>query len=226
MASINVLVDDVMKGFRFERLIMTGYTGRNQTEVRAHIDELRAHGIPAPTQIPTLFACAPELLTTAPEISVLGKQTAGEGEVVLFVDGDEILIGVGSDHTDRELEVTDIPRAKQVCAKVVSETVWRFADVEDHWDELVLRSWVRDEGEDLLYQEGPLVRLLRPADVLTYVRTHTRSPLKSAILFAGTLPLRIDGFRPATTFTVELADPRRNRSLRCQYAIRVLDYLT
>src|SRR4051812_26532425 len=155
---------------------MAGYTGRDQAEVRAHIDELRAHGIPAPSRVPTLFACSPALLTTAAEIAVLRAATAGEGEAILVVDGDEMLVGVGSDHTDRELEVTDIPRSKQVCAKPMAAAAWRFADVADHWDELVLRSWVRDGGESVRYQEGPLARLLTPDDVLAYVRAHIERP--------------------------------------------------
>lgn len=225
MAVIGVVLENNARPFLFEKLIMAGYTGRNQAEVRAHIDELQTHGIPAPDHIPTLFACSPELLTTSNIITVLGTRTSGEGEVALFIDAGEILVGVGSDHTDRALEVTDIPRAKQVCAKVVSGTVWRFTDVMDHWDELVLRSWTQEGTDNQPYQEGTLARLLRPEDVIAHVRQHTRTPLEPAVLFAGTLPLLTDGFRSGTVFTVELEDPRRQRRLRCQYQITVLDYL-
>jgi hypothetical protein len=210
---------------RYDKLIMAGYTGRDQAEVQAHIDELRTHGIPAPERIPTLFACAPDLLTNVAEIAVLGVHTSGEGEAVLFADGDDVLVGVGSDHTDRNLEVTDIPRSKQVCAKPVSRQVWRYNDVADYWDELILRSWVHDGRETTRYQEGTLTRLMTPDDVLAYVCVHIQSPAEPMVVFAGTLPLLTDGFRPAASFTVELTDPRKNRSLRCAYAVRVLDYL-
>jgi hypothetical protein len=204
---------------------MAGYTGRNQDEVQSHIEELLAHGIPAPSRTPTLFACAPELLTTAEGISVLGDATSGEGEAVLFADGAELLVAVGSDHTDRDLETTDIPRAKQVCAKVVSRAAWRFADVADHWDELILRSWI-GEGDDMgLYQEDTLARLMLPEAVLDHVRQNIIAPLEPAIVFAGTLPLLTDGFRPSAAFTAELEDPRRRRVLRCRYRISTLDYL-
>lgn len=225
MAEISLQLDGSPTRMHYDKLVMAGYTGRDRAEVQAHIDELLTHGIPAPSRVPTLFACAPALLTTATEIAVLGDHTSGEGEAVLFVSGGEILIGVGSDHTDRALEVTDIPRSKQVCAKPVSAAVWRFADVADHWDELVLRSWVRDSADPVRYQEGTLARLMRPDDVLAYVRGHIHAPDESMVVFAGTLPLLTDGFRPAATFAVELTDPRRNRSLRCAYAVRVLDYL-
>jgi hypothetical protein len=225
MAAVEVFLDDRVRPLRLEKLIMAGYTGRDQGEVQAHIDELSTHGIPAPDQIPTLFACSTGLLTTSNTITVLGTRTSGEGEVALFVDAGEILVGVGSDHTDRALEVTDIPRAKQVCAKVVSDTVWRFADVMDHWDELVLRSWIQEGADNVPYQEGTLARLLRPEDILAYVRQHVRVPLEPAVLFAGTLPLLTDGFRSGSAFTVELEDPRWQRRLRCHYQITVLDYL-
>jgi hypothetical protein len=225
MAEISLQLDGNPTHVHYDKLVMAGYTGRDRGEVQAHIDELRTHGIPAPSRVPTLFACAPALLTTAAEIVVLGEHTSGEGEAVLFVTDREMLIGVGSDHTDRALEVTDIPRSKQVCVKPVSSAVWRFADVADHWDELVLRSWVRDGGDPVRYQEGTLARLMTPDDVLAYVRGHVQDPGEPMIVFAGTLPLLTDGFRPATTFAIELTDPRRNRSLRCEYGVRVLDYL-
>jgi hypothetical protein len=225
MAAIDLDLGGSERRFSFRKLIMAGYTGRDQGEVRAHIEELLAHGIPAPSRTPTLFACTPALLTTAEGISVLGDATSGEGEAVLFADGDELLVGVGSDHTDRDLEATDIPRAKQVCAKVVSRAAWRFAEVADHWDELILRSWVGEGGGAQLYQEGALARLLRPEAVLDYVRRNTVPPLEPAVIFAGTLPLLTDGFRPSAVFTAELEDPRRQRTLRCRYRIATLDYL-
>ena len=42
--------------FEVRRLINAGYTGRDQAAVRHHIEELRAHGVPAPAGTPT---CTP-----------------------------------------------------------------------------------------------------------------------------------------------------------------------
>ncbi len=219
------MVDDQPREVAFAKLVMAGYTGRNQTETQAHIDELKAHGIPAPNRIPTLYACAPALLTTEEEISVLGHETSGEAEYVLLSSHGELLVGVGSDHTDRALEATDVPRAKQLCAKVVSNQVWRFTDVIDHWDELILRSWVGVDGADTLYQEGPLSRLLPPEAIMTTVRTNLTEPLTDAIVFSGTLPAIGGQFLPAPLFQADLVDPIRGRSLRCAYRVRVMDYL-
>ncbi|MGH7769272.1 MAG: DUF2848 family protein, partial [Candidatus Binatia bacterium] len=69
------------------RVIIAGYTGRNQEEVRAHVRELAAQGIPAPAEIPTIFRTTLDRLTVADEIEVVGGRTAGEAEVVLLVSG-------------------------------------------------------------------------------------------------------------------------------------------
>ena len=45
-------------------------------------------------------------------------------EYVLFVGEDDILVGVGSDHTDRVLERTSLAKSKQICKNVVSSRVW------------------------------------------------------------------------------------------------------
>lgn len=225
MATIQLTLDGDERTFEFDKLIMAGYTGRNQSEVAAHVDELRAHGIPAPERVPMLYACAPELLTTAGQISVLGGDTSGEGEFVLFQDGVELLVGVGSDHTDRALEASDIPRAKQVCAKIVSREVWRVAEVIEGWDDLLLRAWVGQDGSETLYQEGPLARMLTPQAILDYVGKQLTEPLGSAVVFSGTLSIIGGAFQPSATFAVELFDPRRERRLRCAYRARRLDYL-
>jgi hypothetical protein len=225
MALISVMLDAEPREIVFTKLIMAGYTGRNQAETQAHIDELKAHGIPAPDRIPACYACAPALLTTAEEVFVLGNETSGEAEFVLLPGDGELLVAVGSDHTDRALEATDVPRAKQLCAKVVSRQVWRLADVVDHWDALQLRSWVGDGGAETLYQEGPLARLLPPDAIVAAVRANATQPIADAIVFSGTLPAIGGQFRPAPFFQVELADPIRGRSLRCAYRVHVMDYL-
>ncbi len=225
VAFLSLSLEGSERVVRFEKLIMAGYTGRNQAEVQAHIDELKSHGIPAPDKIPTLFACAPELLTTAPEITVLGDSTSGEAEFVMFTDGDEILVGVGSDHTDRKLEETDIPRAKQLCAKVVSREVWRLADVAGHWDELVLRAWVGETGDETLYQEGPLARMMTPQAILDCVQSNITGRLGAAAVYSGTFAIIGGHFKALPVFTVELEDPRRGQRLRCTYRVRKLDYL-
>src|SRR5437763_1657631 len=90
--------------FNPERVIIAGYTGRNQEEARAHIRELERQGIPTPAEIPAVFRTTLDRLTCDRDIEVVGGRTAGEAEAVLLVKGENIWVAVGSDHTDRELE--------------------------------------------------------------------------------------------------------------------------
>lgn len=226
MPSIYLSVDGSERPVRFDRLIMAGYTGRNQEEVQAHIEELKAHGIPAPDHTPTLYPCSPQLLTSADEIWVLGGDTGGEAEFAIVPDGNDLLIGVASDHTDRKLEETNIPLAKQVCAKVVSSQAWRLSDIRPHWDQLVLRSWIGESGADELYQEGELARMMTPDDILATVGEHEKESSDARVVFSGTMPVLSGGFKFAPVFTVELEDPVRGQRLRHSYRTHVMDYLT
>ncbi|MBI2209796.1 MAG: DUF2848 family protein [Deltaproteobacteria bacterium] len=205
------------------RIIIAGYTGRNQDEVRSHIRELAAQGIPAPTEIPTIFRATLDRLTVEGEVEVLGGAAAGEAEAVLLVNGDDIWVAVGSDYTDRELEKMNIGAAKQICPKPVSTEVWRYAEVRDRWDSLVLRSWVGESGREELYQEGRLSALLSPEDLLGTLRGRLGELVDGAVIFTGTIPLIGGRFAPRPYFETELVDESAGRSLRCAYRARRVD---
>ena len=205
------------------RVIIAGYTGRNQEEVRAHVNELAAQGIPAPTEIPTIFRTTLDRLTVGDEIEVLGGQSSGEAEVVFLVKGRDIWVAVGSDHTDRELEKADIPASKQVCPKPVSNEVWSYADVRERWDSLILRSWVGEAGREQLYQQGRMTALLRPDDLLAVLRRRLGRLADSAVIYTGTIPLIAGVFTSKPYFEAELFDEATESSLRCSYRIRRVD---
>ena len=202
------------------RVIIAGYTGRNQDEVRAHVSELAAQGIPAPTEIPTIFRVTLDRLAAANEIEVVGARTAGEAEAVLLVDGRGMWVCIGSDHTDRELEKIDIPASKQVCPKPVSSAVWRYADVRERWDDLILRSWVGESGREQLYQEGRMAALLKPKDLLALLRRRLGNLVDGAAIYTGTIPLIGGAFVSKPYFEAELFDETTGRSLRCAYRVR------
>jgi hypothetical protein len=202
------------------RLLVAGYTGRDQAAVARHIAELREHGIPAPPRTPAVYALAPDRLTTATAISVAGRETSGEGEFVLVVTGGELYLGVGSDHTDRDLERLSIPRSKQVCPKPMAGRLWRWADVRDHWDDCLLQSW----SGGTLYQEGSVADLLAPDAVLVAVREQA-GDVEASVIFCGTLPLLGGALRHDIEFTATLTDPVTGRELRCAYTVDVVDDL-
>jgi len=211
---------------RLDHLIIAGWTGRDAAAVEAHIAELASLGVARPAQIPTYYRCAASLLTTADNIEVVGGNSSGEAEFVLLEAGGEMLVGVGSDHTDRELEATGVAVSKQVCAKPIGAAVWRFTEVADHWDELILRAFaIGGDGDGdaagarALYQEGPVTAMRAPADLIAGYGAPQLPP--RAAMFCGTLPVHGE-VRPAAAFEIELSDPVLNRRLRHRYSVTEL----
>ncbi len=203
------------------RVLMAGYIGRDQAAVQRHIDELREHGVPAPTRVPILFPATVDRLTTADEIEVLGGATSGEAEFVLIYHHGQTYVAVGSDHTDRNLEKTSIVFAKQVCPNVLSREVWPYAEARDHWDSLVLRAWAGEGSARRRYQEGALAEMLAPAVLEALVAQRVGGELEGTVLFSGTMAIADGGgFFWGGPFVAELEDPLRGATLRLAYAVR------
>jgi hypothetical protein len=195
-----------------EQLIIAGWTGRDEAALRKHIRELEEIGVKPPKTTPIFYRVAAELLTTAKEIQVSGADTSGEVEFVLLSRPDGLWVTVGSDHTDRKAETIGVSLSKQLCAKPMASDAWRYDEVKDHWERLVLRSW--SDGE--LYQEGPVTAMRSPEDLLG------RYPLKPGwAMFCGTLAAK-GGIRPAKLFRMALEDPVRGRKLTNEYRVEVL----
>lgn len=212
--------------FSYTRMVNAGYVGRDQEEVHRHISELAKKGIPGPKETPTLYPVIPRNLVMDDEVEVYGNETCGEVEYVLLVeDKDTVYVGVGSDHTDRHLEESDIPRAKQICPNIISHRVWPLSEVEDHWDDLVIEASVVKEGEEILYQQGALALILDPDALLKFVVSKLKSPLENLIIFSGTLGSLTGGFVFGEQFTAKLTDPKLNRNLSLSYKILPLNYL-
>ena len=212
--------------FSYSRMVNAGYVGKNQEEVRRHIEELAAKGIPGPKSIPVLFPVVCHALTTDSLIEVYGSETSGEVEYVLcVVNEDEVYVGLGSDHTDRHLEETDIPRAKQICPNLMSRTVWPLEEVENHWDNLLMSANVVKNGKDCLYQEGRLGLLLNPAELMSFVKEKIGGPLENLIIFSGTMGMLTGEFVFGESFSAKLVDEEANRRLEITYDVRPLDYL-
>jgi hypothetical protein len=141
---------------------------------------------------------------------------------VLFSMPDGLWLGVGSDHTDRKLETVSVAMSKQVCAKVVGQQLWDCREIAEHWDELVIRSRIPQEGngKPVLYQEGRLAQILPPQTLIEGHAGPKGLPVGTA-MFCGTFPA-IGGIRSAPWFEMEIEDPVLNRCLRHRYRIDVL----
>jgi hypothetical protein len=201
-------------------LIIAGWAGRNAAAIEHHIEELAALGIPRPSTTPLYYRVAAQTLTQASTLSVLGPDSSGEVEPVLVSMADGLWIGIGSDHTDRKAEASGIALSKQMCGKPVGSTLWAYADVEPHWDELTIRSWATIDGERVLYQDSPIASLRTPRDLVQRQNGSDTLP-PGTLMFCGT-PGAIGGIRPATRFEMEIVDPVLKRSLSHAYDIDVL----
>lgn len=201
-------------------LVIAGWAGRDAAAIEHHIEELAALGIPRPSTTPLYYRVAAQTLTQESRLTVLGPDSSGEVEPVIVAMADGLWVGIGSDHTDRKAEASGIALSKQLCGKPVGPQLWSYADVEGHWDELVLRSWATIDGKRVLYQESPVSSLRTPRDLIRRY-TGTDMPPAGTLMFCGT-PGAIGGIRPGTRFEMELKDPVLNRSLIHGYDIDVL----
>ncbi len=204
----------------FDTLIVAGWTGRDTAALEHHIEELAALGVPRPSSVPVFYRNSVGNLTQTTRLDVLGPDTSGEVEPVLFSLEDGMWLGVGSDHTDRKAETMGIALSKQLCGKVIGTKLWPLADVVDHWDRLIIRSYATIDGARVLYQEGPLSGMRTPADLLQ--RYNGSTALKAgAVMFCGTVGAK-GGIRPATRFEMEIEDPVRGRTLSHAYDVVAL----
>ncbi|MCO5131380.1 MAG: DUF2848 domain-containing protein [Xanthobacteraceae bacterium] len=207
-------------GVAIETLVIAGWAGRDVAAIQHHVEELAAIGVPRPSTTPLYYRVAAQTLTQAARLVVLGPDSSGEIEPVVVAMADGLWIGVGSDHTDRKAEAAGIALSKQLCGKPVGRQLWRYADVEDHWDNLILRSWATIDGARVLYQESAAASLRTPRDLIRkYADADTLPP--GTLMFCGT-PGAIGGIRPAARFEMELHDPVLKRSLSHGYDIEVL----
>jgi len=209
--------------FEASRLVIAGWAGRDQASLRHHIAELADLGITPPSKTPLFYAAAASLLTQASVLEVLGTDSSGEAEPLLVLAGDEIFIGLGSDHTDRRAEAWSVPHSKQLCDKPVARAVWRFKDVAPHWDRLVLRSWIAGAaaGEWVLYQDGAVASLRRPDELADLAGDLA----PGTAMLCGTLGA-IGGIRPSSVFRMQLHDPVLSRSIDHEYRIAALPIVT
>jgi hypothetical protein len=210
--------DDAVTAQRYSfvprRLIIAGFTGREQSEVDKHVEELRAFGAVVPESTPAFFDLDPGLLTTSDAIRVRGSFTSGEVEPVVVVADDTLLLTVGSDHTDRELERESLHKSKAACPKIVSTRCIRIDAIYD-WDAIELTSWVDDEPAP--YQRG-LLRALLPLDDLTERLAGRGTALEDGdVLFMGTVPVTGGGLRPSGRFRGTLSVPDLDRELTVDY---------
>ena len=155
---------------------------------------------------------------------MLGDDSSGEVEPVLVGAADRLWVTVGADHTDRKVESYGIAISKQMCAKPIGRTAWRFEEVEPHWDQLMLRSFIQEGGKRVLYQEGPLAKIRDPRELISAGRTTSACPWVPS-MFCGTMPA-IGAIRPSPRFEMELDDPVLGRKISHAYDVQALPVIS
>jgi hypothetical protein len=214
MTQLTLHLDGRETQVEIDTVIVAGWTGRDRAAVEEHIAELEALGVARPSRVPVFYRVSASRLTTASTIESTSA-SCGEVEPVLLHHEGKLWVGVGSDHTDREVETYGVAVSKQLCDKPVAPELWPYEQVAEHWDRLVVRSWIED---DVLYQEGALAGLLHPDDLLALAEPQPRD---GALMFCGTVAA-IGGIRAASAFRYELVDPVLNRTIGARYAMQTL----
>ncbi|WP_027966313.1 DUF2848 domain-containing protein [Halomonas halocynthiae] len=202
-------------------LIIAGWAGREQAGIDEHIEELKAIGVAPPSSTPLFYRASAKLATNDGNVQFLGNETSGEIEVLLIGTERGTLVGIGSDHTDREAEAWSVAHSKQVCAKPIGRQVWWLADVIEHWDQLQMASFATINGQEVPYQKGSVTGLLHPEDLLCRFGLNKTELAPGQAMLCGTLPV-IGGVRPAQVFRMVLTDPVKGRALSHAYTIETL----
>ena len=211
-----------MIDFSVRELVLAGYSGRNQEDVRAHFKELEELGLTPPEETPILFRVSPYLATIGDRVAVQNSETSGEVEFVLLLDGNKTYVTCGSDHTSRSFERYSIPASKQMYPKFLASRVWPYEDVRDHWDRLILRSWTHSNGERVAYQDSPLSAILEPEALIEAASRRMGMGRNGTVLMSGTIPTLTGGMVYADHFEIEFEDPVLQRRIRHAYDISIL----
>ena len=203
--------------------VVAGWTGRDPVAVEKHIVELEAIGVRRPASTPIFYRVSAARLTTDKAIEATGNNSGGEVEFLLLRHGGRLWVGVGSDHTDREVEKYGVTVSKQMCDKPIAPHFWAYDDVAPHWDRLILRSFVVEGGKRSLYQEGPVAAMLDP-QVLVSRYTPVGALSESTLMFCGTLAAH-GGIRATDQFAFEIEDPLLGRKIKHEYQVTPLPVL-
>jgi hypothetical protein len=210
----------VQRRLAIQAVVNLGSATRDADTAVEHQQEVAKEGIHIAFDVPAprIYPMGVQTLSTADSVQVHGTRSSGEVEIVVVVT-DRVYVGVGSDHTDRDLERTSIVWSKTACSNVLAPVLWPLDEVAAEWDRFVLKSWV----DGRLYQEVGTAAFLRPEDMLRIVAERAPGiPRSGLALFGGTI-VSLDknlGFGARWEFALE--DPVTGRAIRHGYDVEDL----
>lgn len=202
------------------RVYNLGFTIRDREKMQKHLDEVTGVHIDWPERPPAIFPISAWATITSSDVPVQYGRTSGEIEIVTIATGtsDGLLVGVGSDHTDRTLEQTDIPWSKQAAPNVLAPTVWRWTDVEAHWDQIQLESYV--DGQ--LYQQAGVAEFWTPREMVDSVAGRILEVPGGKVFFSGTVVSLNEELDFGRSWSLRMIDPVTGRTIRHDYTVSVL----
>jgi 4-hydroxyphenylacetate 3-monooxygenase len=210
----------VSQRFPVKRMYNLGSATREASVAVHHQEEVARAGVVIALHVPAprIYPIDAFALTTEEAIGVHGLRTSGEVEIALVMT-DRLYVGVGSDHTDRDLERGSIAWSKQVNPNILAPTLWVYDEIADHWDDCVMRS--RVDGR--LYQDVGVNAFLSPTDILKILKERVPGlPARDFVVFCSTI-VALDkelGFGQRWQF--ELEDPVVGRQISHSYQVEQL----
>ena len=210
----------VNQRFPVKRLYNLGSATREASVAVHHQEEVARAGVTIALHVsaPRIYPIDTFAMTTEDSIGVHGLRTSGEVEIVLVMT-DRLYVGVGSDHTDRDLERGSIVWSKQVNPNILAPTLWDFEEIAGHWDDCVMRS--RVDGR--LYQDVGVNAFLSPQDILKIMKERVPGlPARDFVIFCSTI-VALDkeiGFGQRWQF--EMEDPVLSRKISHTYQVEQL----
>jgi 4-hydroxyphenylacetate 3-monooxygenase len=202
----------VSQRFPVKRMYNLGSATREASVAVHHQEEVARAGVVIALHVPAprIYPIDAFALTTEEAIGVHGLRTSGEVEIALVMT-DRLYVGVGSDHTDRDLERGSIAW--------LAPTLWVYDEIADHWDDCVMRS--RVDGR--LYQDVGVNAFLSPTDILKILKERVPGlPARDFVVFCSTI-VALDkelGFGQRWQF--ELEDPVLGRQISHSYQVEQL----
>ena len=128
-------------------------------------------------------------------------------------NGDALFLGIGSDHTARDVEREDIATSKRLCPKPIGRNVFRIGTLDGAFDAVALASTM--DGEP--YQRGTFAQIAPLATLLAeFRRRHAGTRF---VLSCGTVPLLTHGFRFGRTFSARIDGGPFATALTLDYSV-------
>lgn len=213
------------------------FSARDVEALRKKMDEQIArngHFTMLTATNPSICRMGRYLLTQAEHIEVQGPMTGGEAEAVAIRDGDDILITIGIDQCDRELDKLFPDKPKQMCPHPIATTAWPYGEVKDHWDQLRVYSHVVVGGHTVTLQDTTLDTLVDLEYLLAM--DEVKQLTDPAFLYCGAAPFLDSvaqtikqhgladeaGLGVGDRFLARLYDPILDRTIEHQFATVVL----